>query len=314
MKLLILGAGAMGSLFAGKLKQNGVDVTIYNRSNNHVEKIQSDGLKIIDKEGVGSTVQLPVLTDPVQVVDTYDLILVFVKTFATENVLDKVLPYITKETPILTLQNGIGNMEKISKLAPEHEVLVGGTWAGASVAEPGTILHRAWGSTFIGAPLANERKNDLLMKIASTFTKSGLETEVAANVQSIIWSKLLVNIAFNGLTAITRLKNGDAIRTQEGKMIVEKLVDETVEIAAKKAIPLLFENPYAECIRLGETDIAMNTSSMLADILHKRKTEIEAINGAIVEEGRKYGINTPYNEMIVNVIKVIEESYRNMVE
>ncbi|MFD2045344.1 ketopantoate reductase family protein [Ornithinibacillus salinisoli] len=312
MRILILGSGAMGSLFAGKLKQNGVDVTLFNRENNHVQAIQKDGLKIIDKEGENVSVQIPIISNPTEFVDKYDLILVLVKTFATETVLEKVLPSIHYETPILTLQNGVGNLEKIKELAPNSEVFVGGTWAGASVAEPGAILHRAWGSTYIGA-VESDRANDLLGRIASIFTKSGLETQVSDNVQSIIWSKLLINIAYNGLTAITRLKNGDAIVTQEGKQIVEKLVNETVQIAGAKGIPLLFEDPVTECIRLGEEEIGMNTSSMLADILHERKTEIEAINGAVMAEGSTHDIATPYNEMIFNLIKVVENSYAKMV-
>ncbi|MUK87553.1 2-dehydropantoate 2-reductase [Ornithinibacillus sp. L9] len=312
MKLLILGSGAMGSLFAGKLTQNGVDVTLFNRSNHHVEAIKKDGLKIIDQHGNNTTVKLPIITNPTDLTDNYDMIVVLVKTFATEIVLETVLPFIRSNTPILTLQNGIGNMEAIKKMAPQQEVFVGGTWSGASVPKPGTILHQAWGSTFIGAVESNFN-HDLLENIASAFTKSGLDTKVSDNVQSIIWSKLLVNIAYNGLTAVTRLKNGDAIRLPEGKHILEELVNEAIKIAKAKNIPLLFDHPVDECIRLGEEEIGMNTSSMLSDILYERKTEIDAINGAIVEEGKKHSIPTPYNDMLLNLIKIMENSYSQMI-
>ncbi|WP_176330302.1 ketopantoate reductase family protein [Oceanobacillus rekensis] len=313
MKLLILGSGAMGSLFAGKLKQNGLDVTIFNRENDHVRAIQKSGIRLIDKEGNSSTISIPVITNPNELSSDYDLVILLIKAFATETVLKNVLPSLHRNIPILTLQNGIGNMEKIKSLAPTSEVFVGGTWAGAGVVEPGVIYHRAWGSTVIGSA-QTETDSELLTKIASAFSASGLKTEVSEHVQSIMWSKLLVNLAYNGLTAVTRLTNGDAIRTQEGKYVIKKLVQEAVQIAEVKEIALLYDNPVDECIRLGEEEIGMNTSSMLTDVLHKRETEIDAINGAIVEEGKRYAIPTPYNDMILNLVKVIENSYSKIVD
>lgn len=312
MKLLIIGSGAMGSLFAGKLKQNGLDVTIFNRDNEHIRAIKDSGLKLIDKDGNSSIISIPVIKKPIDLNNDYDLVILLVKAYATESVLKRVLPTIHRNTPILTLQNGIGNMEKIKSLAPANDVYVGGTWAGAGVVEPGVIYHRAWGSTVIGS---SQSKVDsrLLTKIASSFSASGLETQVSEHVQSIIWSKLLVNLAYNGLTAVTRLTNGDAIRTQEGKYVIKKLVQEAVQIAEVKKIPLLYDNPVNECIRLGEEEIGMNTSSMLADVLQMRHTEIEAINGAIVNEGKRYAIPTPYNDMILNLVKVIESNYSKIV-
>ncbi|WP_339227161.1 2-dehydropantoate 2-reductase [Oceanobacillus sp. FSL K6-2867] len=312
MRILIIGSGAMGSLFAGKLKQNGVDVTIFNRLNNHVKAIQKDGLTIVDAKGNTSAIKLPIVTNPDDLSGKYDLILVLIKTFATEIVLESLLLSIHSNAPILTLQNGIGNKETIHKLTTENEVFTGGTWAGASIDKPGVILHRAVGTTFIGSDQPDKHK-DLLHEIAAIFTRSGLKTEVSINVQSIIWSKLLVNIAYNGLTAITRLRNGDTILPHEGRSIVEKLVDEAIQITKVKGIPLLYSDPAAECVRIGHEEIGMNISSMLSDILNQRKTEIEAINGAVVKEGERYGISTPYNDMILNLVKVIENSYSRIV-
>ncbi|SFA82444.1 2-dehydropantoate 2-reductase [Lentibacillus halodurans] len=312
MKLLILGAGAMGSLFAGKLKQAGMDVTLYNRSNDHTRAIQNNGLTLTDTDGNASTAVLSVVTNPAGLTDNYDLVLVLVKAFATQSVLKNVLPALHKNTPILTLQNGIGNMEKIERLAPAHDVMVGGTRAGAGIKEPGVVVHRAWGSTFIGVSQPGDNQA-LLDKIALTFSASGLETHVSENVQSIVWSKLLVNVAYNGLTAVTRLKNGDTLLVQEGEDIVAKLVHEAVQIAKAKKIPLLFDDPAAECIRLGKVEIGMNTSSMLTDVLHERKTEIDVMNGAVVEEGRKHRIPTPYNDMMTKLIKVMENTYQHSV-
>ncbi|WBX79978.1 2-dehydropantoate 2-reductase [Virgibacillus salarius] len=167
---------------------------------------------------------------------------------------------------------------------------------------------RAWGSTFIGSTVPEKHKQ-LLEQIASLFSAGGIKTHVSENVQSVIWSKLIVNVAYNGLTAVTRLTNGEAIRTDEGKELVAKLVTEAVQIAERKGILLLYDDPINECIRLGIEEIGKNTSSMLTDVLNKRKTEVEVINGAIVKEGKKHNMATPYNEMILKLVYMIENSY-----
>lgn len=312
MNILIVGSGAMGSLFAGRLKQNGVDVTLFNRFNDHIKSIQENGLTIVDHKKESTHVVPPIITAPEKLTDHFDLVIVLVKTFATEIVLEKVLTRLSNHPPILTLQNGIGNLETIQEIAPNNDVFVGVTYAGASIDKPGVLLHRAWGNTIIGSS-DQARHGKLLSEIASIFSKCGLHTEVSDNVQSIIWEKLFTNLAYNGLTAITRLKNGDTLCCNEGRDIIEKVVREAEQVALAKGIRITNSDPVKECIRLGEEEIGMNTSSMLSDILHQRKTEIEAINGKIVEEGKKYGIPTPYNEMIYNLIKLIENSYSRIV-
>lgn len=313
LKTLIVGAGAMGSLFGGKLKQSNFDVTLFNRKNGHIEKIQEAGLRIIEKDGTLSKVDIPAVTDPSKLDGKYDLIIILVKTFATEKVLQQVLHTIDKETIILTLQNGVGNLENLQRLIPGHHVGAGGTGAGAGIIEAGLIGHRAWGDTFIGFS-ETETESEKLQKIADMFTSSGLNAKVSDDVQSVIWSKLMVNVAFNGLTAITRLKNGDVVLPLEGKEIVRKLIEEAVKVADAKGIKLLYENPVHDCIEMGLTKIGKNKSSMLTDILNKRKTEIDVINGAIVKYGAIYSVQTPFNEMVTNLIKLIEGSYEKLVE
>ncbi|GAA0447666.1 2-dehydropantoate 2-reductase [Virgibacillus salarius] len=308
MKVLIVGSGAMGSLFAGKLKQHGVDITLLNRPNSHIKAIQKTGLQIVEQDGNLATIDLMVKTNAADLNNDYDLILLFVKAFATESVLSNVLPFLSRTTPILTLQNGVGNMEKIQKLSPSRNVVVGGTSTGAGIVKPGVVEQRAWGSTFIGSTVP-EKYKQLLEQIASLFSAGGIKTHVSENVQSVIWSKLIVNVAYNGLTAVTRLTNGEAIRTDEGKELVAKLVTEAVQIAERKGILLLYDDPINECIRLGIEEIGKNTSSMLTDVLNKRKTEVEVINGAIVKEGKKHNMATPYNEMILKLVYMIENSY-----
>jgi 2-dehydropantoate 2-reductase len=312
MKVLIVGAGAMGCLFGGKLKQSGIDVTLFNRPNDHVRKIREEGLGIIEKDGTFSHVSIPVITDPTSLVDGYQLVIVLLKSFATEDVMSKIQDIIQPETIVLTLQNGIGNIESLQRFVPDSQISAGGTHCGAGIIEPGLIAHRAWGKTFVGSYLL-ETMDKQLHEFASIFSKSGLPTDVVQDVQSVIWTKLMVNIAYNGLTAVTRLKNGDAIFENEGKDIVENLVNEAMEVAHKQGIQILYDNPVHECIRLGMDEIGLNKSSMLTDVLNKRKTEMDSINNAIVELGKKHDIATPYNDMMTKLMKVIEKSYSKLV-
>lgn len=312
MKVLIVGAGAMGSLFGGKMKQIGIDVTLFNRPNDHVRKIRDEGLRIIERDGSKSAVSIPVIMDSADVADVYQLVILFVKSFATEEAMKQVLPAIREETLILSLQNGLGNFETIKQLLPDRRICIGGTGSGAGIVEPGLIAHRAWGKTNIGS-LQSVGDAAELQEIASLLTQSGFLTDVVEDVEAVIWNKLLVNIAYNGLTAVTRLTNGDAVVTDAGKEIVRNLVGEAMQIAKAQGIRLLHDNPIEECIRLGVEEIGLNKSSMLTDVIYQRKTEIDSINGAIVTLGKKFGIPTPHNEMMTNLVRVIEQSYPGIV-
>src|SRR5690606_4495656 len=122
------------------------------------------------------------------------------------------------------------------------------------------------------------------------------------------------NVAFNSLTAVTRLRNGDAILPQAGKEIAIALIKEAEAVARAEGIELLYEDPVKDILKLGYDEIARNQSSMLTDVLQKRKTEIEVINGEIIKYGKKYGIATPYNEVMLQLIHLLEDSYDMRVE
>ncbi|MGE5702553.1 MAG: ketopantoate reductase family protein [Clostridia bacterium] len=315
MKILILGAGAMGSLFAGKLKRSGIDVTLFNhRLNDHVRAMQENGLTIMEKDESPVEVTLPVVTDADKLEDSYDLVICLVKSFATEAVLTQIAPVLSPTTMLLTLQNGIGNAEVLETFVPKSQIAVGGTVSGAGIIEPGRVVRRGWGKTSIGSVLGQGGQTESMLRdIASLFTASGLQTEVVPDVMSVIWSKLLVNIAYNGLTAVTRLTNGDMIRTDEGKELARNLIEEAIRIAEALGIRLLYEHPVEEVIRLGYEAIGPNKSSMLTDVLLQRKTEMDAINGAVVRLGKQLSIATPCNEMMMQLVKMIENHYDRMV-
>lgn len=311
MKTLIAGAGAMGCLFGAKLHQAGIDVTLFNRENETIKQVEKEGIQLSTFNNETVHVSVPVIYDAKQL-DKYDLILVLVKSYATETVLQKIAPIIDENTIVLSLQNGVGNFEVMQKVIPHADLGVGGTESGASVLGPGRIAHRANGKTNIG--FIYNRQPEKYLLISDMFTSAGFETAVTDNIQSVIWTKLLINVAFNSLTAITRLRNGDVILSEHGETIVRQLLSEALAVAEKEGIEIFYDDPIEDILKIGREQIAKNQSSMLTDVLKMRKTEIEVINGTIVAYGKKHRIPTPYNEVMTKLIQMIEESYTRQIE
>jgi 2-dehydropantoate 2-reductase len=302
----------MGCLFSARLKNAGYEVTLYNRENEKIKLIKKQGIQLTTSENEKITVPVSVEYNAKNLKPEYELILVLLKAFATETVLRDIQHIIDENTIVLTLQNGVGNLENIEKVVPHAILGVGGTGSGASVLGLGAIAHRATGKTNIG--YLEEKHHSKFEAISEMLTKAGLETEVSENVQSVIWSKLMVNVAYNSLTAITRLKNGDTILTASGEEIVRSLVTEAADVARAEGIKLLYKDPVNEILQLGREKIAKNQSSMLTDVRQKRKTEIEVINGAIVSKARKHGIPVPYNEVMLQLVHLLEDSYPLRIE
>ncbi|MGH2318385.1 ketopantoate reductase family protein [Planococcus sp. SE5232] len=307
MKILVVGAGAMGSLFGGRLKAQHDEVLLYNRNNPHVEKINHSGLTIVERDNKETTVPLTIVQG-ISKTDGYDVVLVLVKAHATRAVLEPMKDSFSSQTLIITMQNGLGNLEVIKELFPDNPAVAGTMGCGASVERDGRILHRGWGKNYIGQAVDADAQKKLL-EFTEMLNCSGLETELAEDVQTVIWNKLFVNVAYNSLTALSRLRNGDILNTDEGLALVRNVVSEAVQIAKAEGISVDEEEVIAKCIQMGREDIGANKSSMLMDVLHKRKTEIDAINGAVAKLSRNHGLSTPYNEMITRLIKVIEANY-----
>lgn len=307
MKILVVGAGAMGSLFSGRLKAQDDEVLLYNRNNPHVEKINHSGLTIVERDDRETIVPLKVVQEIPKAAD-FDIVLVLVKAHATRTVLEKMKDLLSPQTLVITMQNGLGNLEVIAELFPDNPAVAGTMGCGASVESDGRILHRGWGKNYIGRS-ENPDAQKKLLEFAELLNRSGLETELAEDVQTVIWNKLFVNVAYNSLTALSRLRNGDILNTDEGQGLLRNIVSEAVQVAKAEGTSVDEEQVITKCIRMGQEEIGANKSSMLMDVLHKRKTEIDAINGAVAKLGKKHGIGTPYNELITGIIKVIEANY-----
>jgi len=303
MKTVIMGAGAMGSLFGGLLALSGEEIFLISPQKDHIDTILTTGITI-EERGKILTVRVKATTEASSA-GKADLVLFFVKTYQTETAVSNALPLEKEDTVFLTLQNGLGNEEVICRRVDPKKVMVGVTNQGATLLGPGHVRHAGWGETHIGELKGAETGRG--SRITKMFQKAGIETHVSSQIYDLIWAKLLVNAGINALTALTGLKNGQLIDYPETLRMMYALVTEAAEVAKRKGIRV-DENPIQKVISVAEAT-RENRSSMGQDFDHKRKTEIDAINGAIVKEAKSLGISVPYNQMITDLIKVIEKRF-----
>jgi len=307
MKIIILGSGAMGSIFGSYIWQINKDILLLDVWKEHVEKINNEGLLIEAPNGLEKRIFINANFPSYKKIPIADLLIVFVKSYQTEKALSAIDSAIGPNTKILTLQNGLGNDEKIAKFVDHNRIYIGGTAQGGAVISPGKVRHRIAGHTYVGKLTGGE--DTFLLKIEKLFNKAGIPTTVLDDVKSVIWSKLILNVAFNALTALTQLRNGDFIGIKEGKKLLSMAVGEAVCVAEAKGIKTNYDDPVKACFELGSTTVSKNITSMLNDVLKNRKTEIDSINGAIVKESKELGISSPVNETLTLLIKIIEKTY-----
>ena len=303
MKTVIMGAGAMGSLFGGLLTRVGEEVWLVGNRKEQVDTICSVGLTLEEK---GKSQIIPMrATSDVASAGKADLVIFFVKTYDMEKAVLDALSLEKESTIFLTLQNGLGNEEVMCKKIDRKRVMLGITGHGATLLRPGHIRHAGWGKTFIGE--LDHRITDRAFRITQMFCNAGIDTEISPNIHNHVWEKLLVNVGINALTALTGFKNGQLVDYPETVRLMERLVSEAAEVARKKGVDI-DENPF-DRVRKAAEATRENRSSMGQDFDHRRQTEIDAINGAIVREAQEMGIPVPFNQAVTDLVKTIEKSF-----
>jgi 2-dehydropantoate 2-reductase len=208
------------------------------------------------------------------------------------------------------LQNGIGNIQILGEHFGREKVLGGITNHGATLLGTGRVRHAGRGDTIIGR--YDGKLTGLLKAIQNILTGAGFETKVSKDIDSVIWSKLIVNVGINALTAITRLNNGMLTEYDGTRELLKSAVSEAVKIAKRKRVKLLYDDPIQKVESVCKAT-ATNVSSMLQDVLNRKRTEIDYINGAIVRQGKALGIATPVNDVLTHLVKTIETAYEKAV-
>jgi len=304
MKIAIVGAGAMGCLYGAKLSTlNENQVFLLDVWQEHLDAINRDGVQM-EEDGEFQTYRNVKAFGEAGQVGPVDLAIVFVKSTMTKEAMKANKPLLDQNTAILTLQNGLGNVDAICEVVPSNNVLAGTTAHGATMLGPGKMRHAGKGKTIIGE--LSGQQTSRVNEIARMFTEAGLETETSDNAIGLIWGKLLSNVGLNAITAITGLLNGQILDYPETEELMTLAVLEAKAVADAKGVRLSYDDAVEHTRALCKAT-APNRSSMLQDVSNGRKTEIDMINGAIVREGRALGIATPINLALTNLIKTIEQ-------
>jgi 2-dehydropantoate 2-reductase len=306
MKIAVIGAGAMGSAVGGLLAKAGNDVTLVDVSRATLDAINARGLRVDDKAGQSEVIRLPA-TDNVTEVGVVDLVVVFVKCYHTEAAVRAAAPLIGDGTVVLSLQNGWGNGPRIAEIIGKEKLLLGVCYHSATVLAPGHVLHAGRGMTFMGEPEGG--MSDRLRRVADMFNRAGVEVTAVENVLKEIWAKLALNVATLPTSAALRLYAPQLLDTEGMQNLMCELLKEVVAVARAQQIPMDFDERWESITGLLGKLAPTTKGSMIQDVENGRRTEIDVINGAIVEAGRRFGVPTPYNNAMVWMIKAVEAAY-----
>ena len=305
MKIAVVGAGAMGSLFGALLADAGNVVWLYDIWSEHVRAINEKGLKV-DREGKTLTVKIKATENPKEI-KTVELVIIFVKSTQTRSAAETARSLIDPKGVVMTLQNGMGNTDIIAEFVPPVQILAGTTSHGATLLGPGHIRHAGPGSTTIGAWADSKQGLEQAQKYSKFFNKAGIVTEAVEDVRRIVWNKLLINVGINAITALTAIKNGQILDLEVTKALSRAAVIEAIKVARAKDVDVL-ENAVDQVFKIAEATAA-NRSSMGQDVDNKRQTEISAINGYISNEANIIGIDAPVNQTLTALVETLQYHY-----
>lgn len=292
--VLIVGTGALANLFAARLVAADVDVTMLGTWPAGLEALRRHGVRVGDTAYPVRVASTPADCPEVR------LALVLVKSWQTERAARQLSQALLPNGIALTLQNGVGNREILAKYLGNERVVQGVTTTGATLLGPGEVRPAGEGVVTLG-------ENPHWGGISALLEKAGFEVEIVPNVESLVWSKLLINVAINPLTALLRVPNGRLLTMLPARQLMADAVGEVVAIARAKNISLLFEDPLAAAEDVARRTSA-NRSSMLQDVERGAPTEIEAICGAVVSAGEEQNVPTPVNHTLLNLVQATIQS------
>lgn len=304
MKIAVLGAGAMGSLFAAKLSACH-DVLILDLNAARIASVKADGLRVMEQDGSVTTGR-PSASLPKDAQGEYDLVLVFVKAMFTKAALEGIRSIIGPDTLLLTLQNGGGHEEVLSEFVPMENVLIGTTQHNASVRPDGSIHHGGSGMTVIGSLAGNDLA---AQRVVDAFAAAGFDMQASANVRRAVWQKLMTNVSLSALTGVFQMPLGFVTQSASAWALCEILIREAVAVAAADGVEFDAEEKIEE-VRKVSVNGPMGITSICADLQNGRMTEVDTISGSVVRAAKRLGMEAPHHEMMVMLIHAFEDKNR----
>jgi 2-dehydropantoate 2-reductase len=298
--IAVVGAGAVGSYFGGLLARAGAAVTLIGRAA-HVEAIGRDGL-LFESGGAQERIKVQATTD-IGAVRNARLVLLCVKSFDTEEAAKLMKPHLAPDAVVLSLQNGVDNPERIRRHVanPVIPMLI---YIGASSPEPGHVRHTGGSKLVTGAMRPADRA--AVEGIATLLTRAGLSVTISEDIEAELWVKLVLNCAYNAVSALSGSNYGLMVATPEVRRIMQDTVDEVSAVARAKGVRM--PDNVAEINFALADAMPQQRSSTAQDIEKGRRTEIEHLNGYVVREGEALGIATPVNRTLGALMKVLEQT------
>ncbi len=301
---MIMGAGALGSLFGGLLSSHN-EVTLVGRGQ-HIKAMRDNGLKIEGATLLHAWPRCVMNIEDIDKTSIPDIVILAVKAYDTEEAIEQCLPVIGQDTRIMTFQNGLGNVETIQKYVPDTNIIGGITSHGATRLDPGMIRHGGIGDTVIGHLSCDD--DEKIRTLADIFTASGIITTISDDIGKEIWAKAIVNSAINPITALLGEPNGAILEDPELVDLVRKIVSEGVSVGNSIGMELIRDEIINMTLNIARRT-AKNMSSMLQDVEATRRTEIDHINGVIVRMGLGKGIEAKLNNALLDAVKIREKGH-----
>ena len=303
MKIAVVGAGAMGSVYAGLLGDSGNEVWAVDSWAEHVEAIRARGLVVEGASG-NRTVRVDATTDPAEV-GPCELVVIATKAMHVQEAAAAAQPLLGPDTVVLPIQNGLGSADRVAAVLGEERVAIGVVGGfGASIVAPGHVHHNGWELVRIG-----ERHGPVTPRIehvAEVWSRAGFRVETYDDVDRLVWEKLVCNVAFSGTCTVLRRTISEVLGDADAWSVAAACASEAFAVGCAAGVAFDFDDPVAYVRDFG-SKIPGAKPSMLLDFEAGRRLEIDFINGAIPRVGREVGVATPVNETVTELVKGLEQ-------
>ena len=293
MKIAVMGAGAVGCYYGGMLARAGHEVVLIGRAQ-HVEAILRDGL-LLETQSFTAHVPLAASTEASAVAGA-ELVLCCVKSTDTTDAAAQIGPHLAADATILSLQNGVDNAERLQYLL-QREVAPAVVYVATEMAGPGHVRHHGRGELVIGP-------SPVSVELAQMFAAAGVPVEISDNVSGALWAKLILNCAYNALSAITQMPYGRLVQGSGVEEVMRDVVEECLAVAAAEGI-CIPGDIHDAIRRIGRT-MQGQLSSTAQDLARHKPSEIDHLNGHIVRRGEALGIATPANRVLHTLVRLLE--------
>jgi 2-dehydropantoate 2-reductase len=304
--IAVVGAGAVGCYFGGMLARAGVRVTLIGRAA-HMDAIAREGL-LIDGVRVHERIPVRATTSLAEGVRDADVILFCVKTVSTETAARELQPFLGPKPAILSFQNGVDNVDRIHAAIGRRAIPVA-VYVAAEMTAPDVVTHTGRGDLIIGHRSGWPHDIDLA-QLAAMFDKADIPCRLSDSIETELWTKMVMNCAYNAISALTRARYGRMVEFPQVRSLMERAVAETVAVALAERVPLS-ESAMTEAVYRLADKMSGATSSTAQDIARGRLTEIDSLNGYVVRRGAALGVATPVSEILVTLVKLLEDSAVN---